>query len=244
MKAIIRLRKEDNILPEIELALEKLNIDIVKYIHPDNLSFAEFHNFIFRDVKDEIYIIMDNDVLINKDIYAMIDYIKTHLDCVMVSCRIISNDIKIRLIMEKCFRPNFNFGCCVVRGSFLKKIKILKYLECCEDDYCKQVALDNGYKIKLFQDIFFTHLSNNWDEKLLRSLKWTIANSTLYYIKTKKVDSICQFEYNYENIKSFSDRVYNNAKVIDNEYSYKLKAAILDGYVNYKRYVKNRRSSK
>ena len=210
MKVIIRLRLNSKIMSGVEESIKNFDFDIVKYIHPKDLTFADFNNNIFKKIDDDIFIFNDDDVIMNKGIYEMIDYINENINCVMVSGILIPNNKKIRTIINRCFKPNFNFGCCIVRSSFLKSIIIPSYMECNEDDYYKQVANENKYEMKVFKYIRFEHKSDNWERKLLNGLRWTVANTRLYWDKNKCIDDVCPFEYNHHNVSNFAGKLTTN----------------------------------
>ena len=241
MKQLAIIRTRGKILPETIRSLEILNLPFKVEKHPKNMTFAQFHNKLFSEAKsDTIYIMVDDDVYVNDGVFKMIDFLKNNSDYVMATGYSTPNNNKIKRVYQKCFIQPITFACCAIKGSFLNKVKMPDYLECSEDDYCRKVANKLNLKYKILNESFI-HFSLDWNEKLLRGLRWHISNGRLHYENNgNKLDEICVFPYTNKGVKEFANRITKKVFQIDRKYALKVKQSILDGYFNYKKYLVNR----
>jgi hypothetical protein len=242
MKAIIRSRAESVCLNKPLQELKRLNIEVQVFYHPLNMSFADFHNWIFQQLTGhEYYLIIDDDVIPNEYVFDMLTFLKENKDFCMVAGVCEPNNPKIRRIYQKCFKDMFNFGCCIIKGNFISKIKIPSYLECSEDDYCRKIANEHGLKYKILNHCLFYHISEDWEKKLLRGIKWHIANARKHYeMNGNKIDELCLFHYTDKMIRDFATKTKTKAMTLDRKIAVKMELAILEGYFNYTKYLVNR----
>lgn len=237
MKVVVRLRKGRSLNPFAKSTYESMRINVLEITHPDGKTFAEFNNDLFSLIDDPLFIIGDYDVIPTSKLLEMVVYMELHDKCVMCSGVLIPNNKLVKRITSLCFEPTFTFGCTVVRSSWIKSVKIPSYLECSEDSWLYEKALEQKRDVKLFTEFKFEHLNDDWSNKLLASLKWTTANHRLYWEKEKKIGVLCPYPFNYKNVQAYANNIYEKAKIIDDVYAFEIKKAILHGFTCYSEFL-------
>ena len=241
MKAIIRTRKVEDVNKKLLDFLNKNYIDYKICVHPLGKSFAEFHNDIFRQLDDEVYLFFDDDCVPSRNVFALENLLLGDESLVAVCGKDLPNDWKIARIKQLCFKQNFNFFCTVVHGKFLREnVRIPFYLECSEDDYVKKRILEEN---KAFQvaKYFFIHECKDWNKKLVEGLRWHVANQTMHYLNNGGVtDELCLQEMTLKSITAFANSTHSKAARVDRKIAYSLKCHIIQGFLEYAKYIKNR----
>ena len=242
MKFIVRTRDVNSIRVDTMMALNEMNADYEIKVHPKGLTFAEFHNFIFADLKkNELYCFLDDDIVPDAQIYIMEKYLLNHPELTAVCGVARANNNKVMMIQSLCIKKSFNFATCIIRGSFLHDIIIPQYLECSEDDWVRKEMNADGKKYEVMNEFSFDHLSDDWENKFLKGIEWHTANATLHYMNNGRViDEICPFNGSWKGVEEYAQRLHALISRIDRKLAAKTVIAIRQGFSDYEHKLKNR----
>lgn len=242
MKFIVRTRDASSIRADTAVALNEMKADYEIKVHPEGLTFAEFHNFIFADLKkDELYCFLDDDIIPDARFYMMERYLRNHPELTAVCGVARANNNKIMLIQSLCIKKEFNFATCIIRGSFLHDIIIPSYLECCEDDWVRKEMNLDGKRYEVMHEFSFDHLSDAWENKYLRGLEWHTANAALHFTKNGRIiDEICPFNGTWKGVEEYAQRLYMLISRVDRKLAAKSVVVIRQGFADYENKLKNR----
>lgn len=197
---IIRTR---NINQVNEETLKVLNDNHIEYLiipHPIGKTFGEFNNEVFfftRNLEDSFakYIMfLDDDVI--PTYYGIVRLMKEIISepgLCGVSALAVPDNIKIARIVKATQIPNFGFGCCIIRREIISSFQVPPESECHEDDYFQIWCKDNGYELRILDEVQFKHHSDNWEKKYIRDWEWHIANGKLSY--HGNVNHVSTFHY-------------------------------------------------
>lgn len=240
MKIIIRTRNVNNIRPETMLACNKLRIEPLIFEHPKGLTFAQFNNEIFSKMKDELYLLVDDDIVIDERVLMFESVLNANDDIVAVAGIARPNDLLISKIYRTVLTPNFGFGCCLIKGSFAKNFIIPAFMECCEDDVFQNYVIKERKKVFVMGDLQFPHLSDNWREKFIKNFAWHVANSVVYWNTYRRIDKVTLFPYDEKTFIKWMDNVYRMITPHDRGLASKVRADAMIAFNAPKLYMARR----